>query len=572
MPERTFGTRPTIKLNGTALSGQVEPNMVELVVENDMTAPGACTITFTDPRRDILETLGADFGQDLEITASPAEDPDEHPLFKGKVYGFDFAADNQSGSYAVIQAYDQAYSLKQTRRIKTYNDVTYGDVVNTILRDSGADLGQVDGGTTVHKHLAQVNETDWDFLRRLAQASDCTLYVHNGKVDFASSTQATDAPGPGGFGSTDPLQLTAGHNLVYFRVRTSASQQVQEVEVRGWDPEAKESVVGTAAAETRAIAIDTKPADLGSSHGTQTRVVSYPQLTDTASCDDMAKSLAERVATTFGYGEGEALGDPRISAGVAVSIAETGRFDGQYTVTSSRHIFGREGYKTEFMISGEHDRSIHGLTVEGTGNGYNRFDNVYPALVTNVSDDDALGRVKLKFPWLGDDFESNWARVMQIGAGPDRGLLWFPEVGDEVLVAFINGDPMYPVVIGGLWNGTDTPPFEGFDDPGDGGVDTRGLRTRIGHEFVFQDKSGEESISLKTANGELSILLDQANSKIVLECSGDVEIKSQGGTTFKADGDFALEASGQGKISAQGGLKIESGGQVEVSGAMIKLN
>lgn len=572
MPARTFGTRPTIKLNGTELNGQVEPSVVEVVVESDLNAPGSCTITFTDPARDILDTIGVDFGQDLEVHASPVDEADEHPLFTGKVFGFDFMADNDAGSFAIVHAYDATYQLKQSRRVRTYNDVTYGDVANQLARDNSVTTGTIDGGTTVHPYLAQMNETDWDFLHRLAQASDCTLYVEDGKVNFSASTESSGGPGPGDFGSTDPLQLTAGRNLQYLRVRTSASQQVGGIEVRGWDPTNKEAVVATADAESRSMSVDATPADVANQHGAATRVAPYPQLVKQANCESIAKSISERVAATFGYGEGEALGDPRLRAGTAVSIGQTGRFDGQYTLTSARHTFGAQGYRTEFIVSGEHDRTVHGLTNDAPAVGYNRFDNVYPAVVTQIEDPDKLGRVKVKLPWLSEDYEGDWARVMQIGAGPERGLLWFPEPEDEVLIAFIGGDSASPVVIGGLWNGVDKPPFEGFDDPGDGKVDTRGMRTREGHELVFIDTSGEEKIELKTADGKLSITFDQSAGKVILESGGDIEIHSQGSTELKTDGDLKLTASGNGTFSAQAGLKLESGGQVEVSGAMIKLN
>jgi uncharacterized protein involved in type VI secretion and phage assembly len=82
------------------------------------------------------------------------------------------------------------------------------------------------------------------------------------------------------------------------------------------------------------------------------------------------------------------------------------------------------------------------------------------ALVTNTSDPDRLGRVKVKFPWLtpsGQEGESNWARVA-FGAWNAPGVMLIPEVDDEVLVAFIGGDPRAPVIIGGLYNGVDRPP------------------------------------------------------------------------------------------------------------------
>lgn len=571
MPPRAFGTKPTIILDGDRLPVEIEPHLVEVVVETDLTAPGSCLVTFADPGRDVLDALGVDFLQRLEVLASPVEEVEEEPLFVGDVYGFDFMAD-ETGTFALIRAYDATYKLKQRRGISSFCDVTDGDVVRTLAEDAGVETGTIDGGDVIHPYLAQVNQSHWDFLQRRAQASDCTLHVCDGRLAFTKSTEASDGPRPGDHASTDPLQLIAGHNLVYFRVRTTASQQVGAVEVRGWDPSRKETVVAEAEANSRSARLETTPAEIGTQHGTETRVAAFPGLTTQAACDVIATSVAERVAASFGYAEGQAIGDPRLRAGVAVSVGRTGRFDGQYTLTAARHVFGRAGYHTTFSVSGEHDRTLHGLSAGRGAPGTHRFDGVYPAIVTNVADPGSLGRVKLKLPWLADDYETDWARVMQIGAGPDRGILWFPEVDDEVLVAFIGGDPAAPAVIGGLYNGTDTPPFEGFADPEDGQVDTRCLQTRAGHALVFCDAEGEQSVRLHTGDASISITLDQARGTLVIESGGDVELRADGNVAITAGRDLTLEAAGTGTIRANAGLKLESAGSVAVSGATIQLN
>ena len=65
-----------------------------------------------------------------------------------------------------------------------------------------------------------------------------------------------------------------------------------------------------------------------------------------------------------------------------------------------------------------------------------RVYGVTVGVVTNNQDPDGLGRVKVRFPWLSDDDESFWARVVTPMAGNGRGLYLLPEVDDEVLVAF----------------------------------------------------------------------------------------------------------------------------------------
>ena len=70
--------------------------------------------------------------------------------------------------------------------------------------------------------------------------------------------------------------------------------------------------------------------------------------------------------------------------------------------------------------------------------------------------------MRLRFPWLDDTYVSGWARTVQAGAGKDRGALVLPEVGDEVLVVFEQGDFRRPYVLGGLYNGMDQPSPQGI--------------------------------------------------------------------------------------------------------------
>lgn len=86
-----------------------------------------------------------------------------------------------------------------------------------------------------------------------------------------------------------------------------------------------------------------------------------------------------------------------------------------------------------------------------------RFYGVAVAVVTNNDDPDKLGRVKVKFPWLSDNNESFWARILTPLAGKGRGFYHLPEPDDEVLVAFEFGDINKPMIIGALWTGDNIP-------------------------------------------------------------------------------------------------------------------
>src|SRR5207253_3442312 len=90
-----------------------------------------------------------------------------------------------------------------------------------------------------------------------------------------------------------------------------------------------------------------------------------------------------------------------------------------------------------------------------------RWYGVYPALVSDIKDPDGQGRVKITLPWSPDTDGSRyetWARVATLMGGNNRGSWFIPDVNDEVLGVLEGGDPRRPYVIGGLWNGSDTPP------------------------------------------------------------------------------------------------------------------
>jgi uncharacterized protein involved in type VI secretion and phage assembly len=166
-----------------------------------------------------------------------------------------------------------------------------------------------------------------------------------------------------------------------------------------------------------------------------------------------------------------------------------------------------------------------------------RGDRVYGAvvgLVTSIDDPDSLGRVRVRFPWLKDDVESRWARIVSFMAGATRGGVFRPEVGDEVLVLFEHGDMRFPYVVGGLWNGQDKMPTE---RGADGGNDVRLIKSRSGHTIVFDDTSGSEKITINDKHGNTVELSSQG----VVVKSNAIQIGSASASEGLVLGDAFLQ-------------------------------
>jgi uncharacterized protein involved in type VI secretion and phage assembly len=254
--------------------------------------------------------------------------------------------------------------------------------------------------------------------------------------------------------------------------------------------------------------------------------------------------------------EGLVLGDPRIRAGVMVQINGIGqRFSGKYEVTSSTHtITPSHGYETTFAVRGRRRGSILELSTNDAGQDARRSAPVV-GIVTNAKDPNNQGRVKVKFPWLSEDEESAWARLVSPMAGPTRGFQLVPEVDDEVVVMFERGDPNRPMVVGALWNGKDATPLGGDAISRDGAVQKRLLQTRIGHKILLDDSDSSKSIVITDSAGN-EVKWDASNNKIEVTSKGDLTVHATG--TLKLEGQ-AIEVKA-------------SGGDVTVSGTQIKLN
>jgi uncharacterized protein involved in type VI secretion and phage assembly len=188
-----------------------------------------------------------------------------------------------------------------------------------------------------------------------------------------------------------------------------------------------------------------------------------------------------------------------------------------------------------------------------------RVFGVVPGVITSNDDPDKLGRVKLKLPWLDADQESDWTRVAVPCAGKQRGLLYLPEVGDEVLVAFELGNVSRAYVIGSLWNGVDQPPT----DDGDG-RDRKVLRSRSGHLIRLDDSSGAEKIEIFDHTGKNTLTIDSASGTITLAADKDLVLKAPQGTV-------KIEAQKL-ELKSSDSAKLEAGGTLTVKGATINLN
>ena len=221
-------------------------------------------------------------------------------------------------------------------------------------------------------------------------------------------------------------------------------------------------------------------------------------------------------------------------------------------------------------MAGVHDRTLLGLA-GGGGRRRPRPPGRSSAVVDDVNDPEQTGRVRVRFPWLDDQYVSGWARTVQPGAGKERGSLVLPEVGDEVLVVFEQGDFRRPYVLGGLYNGVDKPGAQGVPviDGGKGAVNRRSMVSRRGHRIDLLDEDGRtEGVTVASGDGKLSLVLDATGTTVTVHADGTVTIEGTRGVTVDAGSSKLELKGGQVSITATQGVTVDGGaGPAKVTGS-----
>ncbi|MCK6619954.1 MAG: phage tail protein [Calditrichaceae bacterium] len=190
------------------------------------------------------------------------------------------------------------------------------------------------------------------------------------------------------------------------------------------------------------------------------------------------------------------------------------------------------------------------------------------AIVTNNQDPEGQARVKVKYPWRDSEDESFWARIATPMAGGERGAYFLPEVGDEVLIAFENGNIDYPYVLGSLWSGSMKPP----ESNSDGKNNRRLIKSRSGHLIILDDSDGQEKIEIIDKSGSNKITIDTSGNTISIESAKDIQLKAPNGKITLEALQLEMKSQTAAKIEAGANMDLKANANMTIKGAMVMIN
>lgn len=484
--------------------------------------------------------------------------------FIGVVTQVDLKNNINEVNIGVITAHSPTIVLDGAPRNEFYYEQKASDIISSVLSGYPMTITKTEATQGQKEYCVQYRETDYNFIARLAGENGLFAY-YDGQgfsVAKAASGDVEDLIWRETLGS---FSLGLGTAPVKF-----SSQAYNYLQKRIFTQDTESLSAGGALSELSRLSPDASK-ELYQQTGF---AGSSRQVADASSLDRILNA-------SRGHAMGKMIkcsgtsNVPAVAVGHCIRVKGMGKIDATYWVLSVRHTIDNSGtYYNNFCCT------PLDMAFPQYKSSLNRVTQLQSAVVTNNVDPDKLGRIKVTFPW-SDSKETSWIRVITPHAGNERGFFHIPEIDDEVMVGYVQGNPDRPIIVGSVYNGVDKPQ-EGV---GEEGNNVKSFKTRCGHELIFDDTDGEEKITITAKDGS-QIVIDAANSSISIKSEKDISIEGTGDLLIKATNisieadaemkiksgsDMSLDAGASMKSKAAGTSDVE-GATVNVKGSMINLN
>lgn len=479
-----------VQVGGNRLPGELARGLTAVRVQQGLSMPSLCELTFSDPPALLGGAVGIEPGVDLRVLVQGQDEP----LFEGEVTALEHVYELSHGRTLRVRGYDRLYRLRKRQTVRAHVQVTIADLAREMGDDLGLKIQPITTGPRWQR-LFQTRQSDFELLVEIAERSGLYLTLRGSVLHIVTLE-----------GIGEPLSLILGNSLHEAVIEVNADPAYHSVSATGWDPGHVEVHRGraTRARSGRQIA---GSASINGASGDKRELVNEATADD-SQADALAQAELDwrvgREVTFWGVAEGNTRLRPATL--IQVTGVEAG-LEGSYVLTRVTHtIDERTGFLSELSTRPPEPRASNPSTI------------VVPGVVTRVDDPENLARVKVALPTYGNS-ETEWLAVLSTAAGAGKGLVMLPDIGDQVLVLCGHNDPGEGIVLGGLY---------GAKGPKDSGVEGDGiyrysLLTRGGHRLEFDDK--QHRIKLEDSTGNF---FEFSPDRLQVHAVVDLEIEAPG--------------------------------------------
>ena len=460
----------------------------------------------------------------------------ELPIFSGLVWKAEMVFELHGDFIARLRGVTNSYKLQLTPEEDYFFKKSLPEVADKIIKEDGLKLDFNADGQFAKMNYVQWGESDFDFLLRIADDQGCLLRptpkgveIRRGFADTGLVLRWHDEYGVINFSIAGELGQPT-FDGTYYDPRGMKSQRFTKVQkAPQFFPDTAADMIGAVTQQSKQL-----PSDRLVFDGRTPKIESYRAMLEKES----QRSIGSKVTAT-GVSR-----NAQLKPGDKVKLeGDNFSAQGEYGLIKVVHHYDLSyGYRNDFIATPWEEYTLAQQPQP------QRMSGVIPARVVNHNDPRGMGRLQIKYDWM-EESETAWARMTTPYAGGERGFMFMPEVGDEVLVAFEHGDPERPYIVGALWNGVDSAPRAGFwedegmDTVGSNGVqvpkdvarnDIKRIVTKSGHRIQLVDVNGKESIVISTPGGQIIQLIDQCpetggRKMLGLSSPGDIFINAPDG-------------------------------------------
>ncbi len=506
-------------------------------------------------------------GKEIEIKAGYRGQ--DETIFKGVVVRNSIKI-RKNTSLFTVECRDKIFPASLTPVSKYYKEQKDSEIIEDIL--GKYQLQKEVGATSVkHKVVAQYNLSDWDFMLQRAQAAGLFCIIEDGKGIIKKPD----------LGASPVETVQYGSSLLEADLEMDARTQPDTLKAYLWDHSGQELSEVEAAEPSGTLNGNISPKDLAKSAGSPAPLLRLNSKTNVQELQAAADALLLVARLAKIVGRANFQGTPKIKPGTIVTMKGTGkRFEGNVFIQGVRHQIANGNWTTDAQIGFQPNVP---LTPMPTGLRLSQgITSLHIGIVTQLENDpEGEDRVQVVLPFIDGKETGMWARISTLDAGNKRGSFFRPEIKDEVLVGFIDGNPNAPVILGGLNSSALPAPLPAKDDN-----DEKGFVTRSEIKMLFDD--AKKSFRLETPGGnkfavsddDKSIKLeDQHGNKITMNSDG-ISIESPKDIKIKATADLKAEGKSA-DIKATMGFKADGGGGCEltagngitaVKGGLVQIN
>lgn len=481
----------TIKLDGVPLTEGDARMLVSVRVQQQLSLPTLCEMTFKDP----TGPLGRGEARLAGVSLTVEVEGGDVPLFTGEITAMEYGYASDQARRVRLRGYDRLHRLRKQQPVRVHVEITAKDIAEEMLSGLGI-MVQADMSGPVWPRVIQHRQSDFELLAELASRAGLFFSLRREVLHLFTLE---------GIGSAIKLEL--GTSLLEANIEVNGDTACDRVITTGWDPWSVQPHEGEAGPPRsgRDLPMQVRPSDFGGSG--ERRLVDEP-LQDDRIAESIAQGeLDHRTAREIVLW-GVADGNPGLQPGTPVEISGlAASLCGRFVISAVNHtIDAKKGFISEINTT----PPLRSLKTRGMVASL--------GIVSQIDDPEEMGRIKVCLPTYAE-VESDWLSVLTVGAGTGKGLIMQPDIDDQVLVLLEQGDPAQGIVLGGLY-GTKSPPDWGIDK---GSVKRFTFQTPGGQRLQLDD--ARNSIRLEISEGSY---LEMTPERVLLHAEADIEVEAPG--------------------------------------------